>query len=137
MIFIAESSVLGVGVCDKIELLRELPIRVVSLRSGAEAISSLKSERYDSVVCRWDLADMPGGRFLKSLRIAKPGLPLIAVIQADNQEIEIAARSLGVSAVLSEDDRDDYFIDTVLQVLRLYAGDTAKEIFAVNNSRGL
>ena len=119
MVIISQPKVLTVGMNDKAMVLRKLPIRVVVRQNGREAVRSLKTENFDSVICRWDLADMKDGRFLKSLRLAKPYIPTIVIIQANNFGQEIAARSLGVSAVITEDSNDEYFLDTVRRFPRL------------------
>ena len=62
---------------------------------------------------------MADGRFLKRLRAVKPDIPTIAFIKAGDVQQEIAARSLGVSAVLSEDVGDDFFKETVANILGL------------------
>ncbi len=89
------------------------------MQSGLEAARSLKNEKVNSVVSRWDLEDMPNGRFLKSLRAARPNIPTIAFVRAGNTTQEIAARSLGVSAVLTEDASDEAFKETVANLLGL------------------
>jgi hypothetical protein len=48
---------------------------------------------------------------------ARPGTPTIAFVRPGDKQQEIAARSLGVSVVLSEDVDDDYFRDAVCQLL--------------------
>jgi len=133
MIFISKSNVLTVGIDNKAESLRELPIRVVEMRFGIEAVSSLKTEKFDSVISKWDLADMKNGGFLKSLRTAKPNIPAIAIIETGNNSAEIAARSLGVSAVLTEDTSGEHFCETVCQILGLMNRTSIKAIYAVEN----
>ncbi len=119
MIALVQATVLTVGLNGKSEVLRELPIQVVKMRSGGQAARSLKNENIDSVISKWDLVDMKGGRFLKKLRAVKPDIPTIAFIRAGSQAQEIAARSIGVSAVLTEDTTDELFRETVANVLGL------------------
>jgi DNA-binding NarL/FixJ family response regulator len=73
----------------------------------------------NSVISRWDLDDMHDGMFLKRFRVIKPDIPTIALVRAGDREQEIAARSLGVSAVLTDDASDELFRDTVANVLKL------------------
>ncbi len=89
------------------------------MQSGIEAARSLKNEKVDSVISKWDLDDMEDGRFLKRLRAVKPEIPTIVFVRAGDQAQEIAARSLGVSAVLADDTSNELFRQTVANVLGL------------------
>ena len=124
MVVLVQATVLAVGLSGRSEVLKELPIRLIKMQSGLEAARSLKNEKVNSVISRWDLDDMPDGRFLKSFKAAKPYIPTIAFVKAGSKAQEIAARSLGVSAVLVEDTTDDVFRDTVANLLGLH-GDVA------------
>jgi DNA-binding NarL/FixJ family response regulator len=117
MIVLVQATVLTVGLNGRNEVLRELPIRLITMQSGLAAARSLKNEKVNSVISRWDLDDMPDGRFLKSLRAARPYIPTIAFVRPGNVTQEIAARSLGVSAVLAEDATDEAFKETVANLL--------------------
>jgi DNA-binding NarL/FixJ family response regulator len=117
MIVLVRATVLTVGLNGKNEVLEELPIRVITKQFGLEAACSLKNEKVDGVISRWDLDDMPDGWFLKRLRIAKPDTALIALVRAGDRLQEIAARSLGVRAVLADDESDEFFRETVAGVL--------------------
>jgi len=129
MIVLIQATVLTVGLNGRNEVLRELPIRLITMQSGFEAARSLKNEKVNSVISRWDLQDMPDGRFLKSLKAAKPYIPTIAFVRPGNTTQEVAARSLGVSAVLSEDATDEMFKDTVANLLGL-TGDVAIRVIS-------
>jgi len=126
MIVLVRATVLTVGLNGKNEILEELPIRVVTKQSGFEAARSLKNEKVDGVISRWNLIDMADGWFLKRLRVAKPDIALIAFVQAGNERQEIAARGLGVCAVLTDDDNDDFFRETVANVLGIGQAVAAK-----------
>ncbi len=119
MIVLVQANVLTVGLGDKNEVLRELPLRLMSMSSGAEAARSLKDERVDSVISKWDLDDMKNGLFLKRFKAVKPEIPTIVFVKAGDRAQEIAARSSGVSAVLTEDATDEFFQTTVANVLGL------------------
>ena len=112
MIVLVQATVLTVGLDGKNEVLWELPIRLITMESGTEAARSFKSEKVDSVISKWDLQDMEDGQFLKNLKAIKPEIPTIAFIRARDKEQEIAARSLGVSAILTEDTSDELFRKT-------------------------
>ena len=119
MIVLVQANVLTVGLDDKVEILRELPIRLLSMRSGVEAARSLKNEKVDSVISKWHLDDMENGRFVKGLKAVKPDIPTVVFVESGNKRQEIAARSLGVSAVLTDDTSDDIFRETVANILGL------------------
>ena len=135
MIVLVQASVLTVGLNGKNEVLRELPIRLVTMQSGMEAARSLKSEKVNSVISKWDLHDMEDGQFLKNLRAVKPEIPTIAFVRAGDQAQEVAARSLGVSAVLTDDTDDELFRETVANVLGLKGLVSIKAISPVEDSR--
>jgi DNA-binding NarL/FixJ family response regulator len=137
MIVLVQATVLTVGLNGRNEVLRELPIRLITMQSGLEAARSLKNEKVNSVISRWDLDDMPNGRFLKSLKAAKPHIPTIAFVRPGSANQEIAARSLGVSAVLAEDATDDLFRDTVANLLGLKGVFAIKAISSAENAKEL
>jgi len=119
MIVLVQATVLTVGLGSKSKALRELPIRLIKLQSANEAARSLKTEQVDSVVSNWELVDMPDGLFLQRLRAVKPGIPAIVFIRSGDEQQEIGARGLGVSAVLTDDCDDGFFRQTVANVLSL------------------
>jgi CheY-like chemotaxis protein len=119
MVVLVQANVLTVGLNGKNEVLRELPIRLITMQSGVKAARSLKNEKIDSVISKWDLDDMEDGRFLRNLRAVKPEIPTIVFIKAGSQAQEIAARSLGVSAVLTDETNDELFRETVANLLGL------------------
>jgi DNA-binding NarL/FixJ family response regulator len=119
MIVLVQATVLTVGLNGKNEILRELPIRLVTMQSGSEAARSFKNEEIDSVISKWDLDDMADGWFLRRLRAVKPEISTIAFVRAGDRAQEIAARSAGVSAVLTDEADDELFRETVANVLGL------------------
>jgi len=118
-------NILVVGVADKGHALGELPVRVLVVDTSTQAIRCLEEERIDTVISHWELIDMPGGEFLRNVIEAKPSTPTIAFIKSGDINQELAARRLGVDAVLSEDVDDDYFRETVCQVLGISASAVA------------
>jgi DNA-binding NarL/FixJ family response regulator len=135
MIVLVQANVLTVGLNGKSEVLRELPIRLLTMRSGNEAARSLKNTKVDSVISNWDLEDMSDGRFLKKLKAVKPDLPTIVFVRAGDTAQEIEARSLGVSAVLTDDTSDDIFRQTVANVLGLKGIVSIKAISAAKKRK--
>jgi DNA-binding NarL/FixJ family response regulator len=134
MIVLVEASVLTVGLNGREEVLQELPIRVIAMQSGIEAARSLKNEKVDSVISEWELEDMTDGRFVKGLRAAKPDIPTIVFVRAGDAAQEIAARSLGASAVLTDEADDDLFQQTVANVLGLKDIVSIKAVSAVDST---
>jgi len=128
MIVLVQATVLSVGLNGKSEVLRELPIRLISMQSGKAAVGSLKSKKVDSVISNWDLEDMKNGLFIKRLKAVKPHIPTIVFIEAGDRAQEIAARSLGVSAVLTDESTDQLFLETVANVLGLKGAVSIKAI---------
>ena len=117
MVVLVQANVMTVGLNGRSEVLRELPIRLITMQSGLQAARSLKNEEIDSVISRWDLDDMPNGRFLRNLRAVKPDIATIVFVKAGDWQQEIQARSLGVSAVLTDQADDEIFKETLANVL--------------------
>ena len=128
MVVLVQATVLTVGLNGRNEVLKELPVRLIKMQSGLKAARSLKNEKVNSVISRWDLDDMPDGKFLKTFKAAKPYIPTIALVKAGSVSQEIAARALGVSAVLAEDATDNVFRDTVVNLLGLHGDVSIKAI---------
>ncbi len=114
--YVVVANVLSVGLGNRSDVLKELPIRLIVMETGAEAIRSLRQEKVTTVVSRWGLVDMPQGRLLKNIIAANPGLSTIAFVATGNPAQEIEARSLGVTVVMSEDIDDGYFCEAVCQL---------------------
>jgi DNA-binding NarL/FixJ family response regulator len=76
---------------------------------------------------------MRDGRFIKNLRAVKPDIPTIVFIRADEPAQEIAARSLGVSAVLTDEADDELFRQTVANVLGIKDVVSIESISPVKN----
>jgi len=113
------SNVLMIGTADKASGLRELPLRLLVIDTGKEAIECLREERIDTVISRWELVDMPDGQLLEKILAARPKMPTIAFVEPGNWQQEIMARSLGVTAILSDDTDDEYFRSTICQIMRI------------------
>jgi len=135
MLVLVQANIMTVGLGGKEELLRELPIRLITMRSGKQAARSLKNHKVDGVISKWNLDDMEDGRFLKGLKAARPDVPTIVFIASGDWSQEIAARSLGVSAVLTDEADDDYFRETVADVLGLKGVIAIKAITSVKTEQ--
>ena len=133
MIVLVQATVLTVGLNGRNEALRELPVQLITMQSGIEAARSLKNEEVDSVISKWNLCDMKDGLFLKRLKTAKPDIPTIVFVRAGDRAQEIAARTLGVSAVLTDDTDDEIFRETVANVLGLKDIVSIKAISSAEN----
>ena len=134
MILLVEANVLTVGLDGKTDGLAELPVRLINMRTGSEAIKCLRNEKIDSVISEWDLPDMADGSFLKGFKTVKPHMPTIAVVKPGDRGQEIAARSLGVAAVLTDDTSNEHFRQTVSQVLGLSKSADIKAIHLVEQN---
>jgi len=131
MVIIAKMNVLSVGTGNHTECLNGLPVRLINMKKGSDAIRSFKTEHVDSVISHWHLADMPNGRFLKKLKSVKPNMPTIAIIEGGNPQQEIEARSLGVAAVITEDSSEEHFRDVITAVLGFQDVRAIEELYAV------
>jgi DNA-binding NarL/FixJ family response regulator len=125
MLVLVKANILAVGLAGRNKILESLPIRVCNIETGAQAGRSLKNENVDSVISNWNLVDSPNGKFIRNLKLAKPYLPVIAVVDAGDIQQEIAARSIGAAAVLSSDAADEIIRQTVIGVLGI---DDTKEL---------
>ena len=112
-------TILSVGIRNKSEALETLPVRVLVMDNGAEAVRHLFKDKIDIVISHWDLTDMPQGMLLEKIIGAKPNMPTVAFIESDNWEQEITARSLGVTAILNEDIDESYFRNTICRILHI------------------
>lgn len=119
MLALVQANVLVLGCGGRNNALKALPIRVLNVETGLEAGRSLKNESVDGVISAWKLPDAPAGKFLRNLRLAKPYLPIIAMVDANKIEQEISARGIGVTAVLNDDVSDQILIRTVVEILGL------------------
>ena len=119
MLALVKANVLVLGCGGRNNALKALPIRVLYVETGLDAGRSLKNESVDGVISSWKLPDAPAGKFLRNLRLAKPHLPIIAMVDANNIEQEISARSVGVTAVLNDDVSDDILRKTIVEILGL------------------
>jgi DNA-binding NtrC family response regulator len=113
------SNILMIATKDKSEALRELPVRLFIMDTAKEALACLRTQAVDSVVSQWDLVDMPGGTLLEKIIDARPNMPTVAFIEPGNWEQEITARSMGVTAILSDDIDENYFRNTICQILHI------------------
>jgi len=113
------STILIVAAQDKAQALQELPLRLLVMDTGKEAIRCLREEQIDTVVSRWNVVDMPDGMLLEKITAARAKIPTVAFIEPGNMEQEVVARSLGVNVILSDDIDDDYFRSTVCQILHI------------------
>ena len=112
-----DTTVLVVGIDKRSKDLEEMPLRIITMQTGLEAIRCLKEERIDAVASSWELDDMPEGRFLSRLMAVRPNFPAVAFIEDGNEEQEISARHAGVAAVLTNNTDSDYFRQIVCQIL--------------------
>lgn len=133
MVIIAEMNVLAVGMEDRAGEFKGLPVRLLNMAHGSDAIRSFKTDPIDSVISHWNLSDMRDGQFLKKLKAVRPDMPTVAIIEPDNPQQEIEARMLGVSAVITEDCDDQYFREVMTSVLGLQSVREIETFYAVKD----
>jgi DNA-binding NarL/FixJ family response regulator len=121
-----------VGIGQQAKALQDLPICLLDMSRGQQAVSAFKKEHIDGVISHWNLADMPDGQFLRKLKAVYPNMPTIALIEAGNTQQEIAARSLGVAAVIPEDSDGNYLRRVVSMVLGVQTVQI-EEVYAIND----
>lgn len=131
MVIIAEMNVLAVGMEDRAGGFNGLPIRLLNMTHGSDAIRSFRTDHIDSVISHWHLADMPDGTFLKKLKAAKPDMPTVAIVDPHDPQQEIQARQLGVSAVVPEDCNSDHIRQVVVSVFGLPDASAIERLYAV------
>jgi len=119
MIVLVQAQVVSVGFAERAGALMELPLQLNNFESGLQAARYLKNELVDTVVCPWDLPDMPGGIFVRRLRMAKPNVKVVVLVKSGDMSQELAARSLGVSAVLSDKVSDEQLQEVISKLLSL------------------
>lgn len=134
MVIVVKTKVLSVGIGNQAECLKDLPIRLVNLSKGSQAVEVFKREQIDSVVSHWHLADMPDGQFIRKLKAVYPKMPTIAIVEANNRRQEIEARSLGVAAVIPEDSDGNYLRQVVSMVLGLQTVSEIDQVYAISES---
>jgi DNA-binding NarL/FixJ family response regulator len=122
-------NILVAGVKDKAQALEKLAVRLFVTDTGREAIQCLRNRKVDTVISKWDLIDISQGQFLKKVIAAKPNMPTVALVkQTEDHKQEIAARSIGVSAVLPEDIDDKDFRSIVCQLANVLETAVADKI---------
>ena len=84
---------------------------------AAGSLNFLKEETLHIVLCRWKLEDMLEGLLLKRIIEAKPSMLTMALVEAGNLQQGIAAQTLGVSVVLSEDVGPEVFRYAVCELV--------------------
>jgi DNA-binding NarL/FixJ family response regulator len=114
---IEETDILAVGITDKGDVLKQLPVKLALADTAREALSCLRWGMVYSLASRWELPDMTNGELLRRITSAKPEMPTMALIECGNKEQEIAAKMLGVTLVLPQDIDDNYFYECLCQLL--------------------
>jgi DNA-binding NarL/FixJ family response regulator len=135
MIVLVQANILTVGLDERNEVLQELPIRLLALQNGTQAAALLKNEKVDSVISKWSLPDAEDGLFIKKFKAVKPNIPTIVFVEPDNPEQEIKARSMGVSAVLTEDASDELFAKTIANVLGIKGTVSIRQISSASKRK--
>jgi CheY-like chemotaxis protein len=112
-------SILAVGISERTGLVQALPVRFVSVEQGRQALQHLRTEAIDLLISQWEVSDMAAGELLIRIRRAKPYVPILAVVQGNNPDQEIAARGIGANVVLPDDVNDEQLGEIVCRMLGL------------------
>ncbi len=113
MEILVQANLLMVGLNERTRILDELPVRLINADSAVDAVRCIRNEKFDMVISKWELPDLADGMFFKRLRMVKPDMTSLVLVDGDDPQQEIMARSVGVSAVLTEDCGDDLLLATV------------------------
>lgn len=114
---LVEKKLLVVGLDSLARKLLELPARVKFVKSGAEAVSSFKNEKFDGVISRWNLEDMADGKLIRGIKLIRPALPIVSVVNSDKIDEEIASRTAGVNAVVTDNSSNILLSEIVCRML--------------------
>jgi DNA-binding NtrC family response regulator len=113
-----EITLLTVGLNGKSNALDALPIRVISTESGGQAIEWLRKNHFiKALISTWDLPDMNEGELVRRIKAVRPWLPTVVLLDKPFQDREVAARSLGVSAVLPSNVEGPLLVRIMGQIL--------------------
>lgn len=118
-------TILTIGIKDKNEAMKELPVRLIVMDDTKNAIRCLKEEKIDSLIGHWDIVGLDDGIFLRKVIAARPFMSTIAFVRSGNIQQELAARNLGVTAVLSDDTDSETFKQFISRILGLDISDDA------------
>ena len=84
-------------------MLRRIDItQVTEASTGMEALLKEDAERFDAVVCDWQLPDLPGIEILRIVRGRRPGMPFLMLTGKIDASSVMAAKKLGVSAYVAK-----------------------------------
>ena len=122
--FSSRGYVLAVGLKDRCKALKSLPVKLRSVDTGFQALQQLRLEVPSVLVGLWDLPDMPDGSLFKRILATTASATTVTLVEFQNAEQEIAARSLGVTLVLDENIDDETLCDLLseLSVTRVATG---------------
>jgi DNA-binding NarL/FixJ family response regulator len=120
----SQRYVLTVGLKDRCESLKALPVKLCSVDTGFQALRQLRLEIPSVLVALWDLPDMPNGSLFRKILGTTASTATVALVEFENTTQEIAARTLGVTIVLDENANDETLCDLLgqLSVRKVAAG---------------
>lgn len=111
-----QGYILAVGLADRCEDLKDLPVRLCSVDTGFQALQKLRLELPSVLVGLWDLPDMPDGSLFRRILGSTASAATVTLVEFENTTQEIAARSLGVIVVLDENIDDKVLCDLLSQL---------------------
>jgi DNA-binding NarL/FixJ family response regulator len=97
-----DKYILTVGLTERCNSLKNLPVRLCSVNTGFEALKQLRLEVPSVLIGLWDLPDMPDGELFRRVLAGAASVATVTLIEFGNTSAEVAARRLGVTVVLDE-----------------------------------
>ena len=114
---LVEKKILVVGLNGMARKLLDLPARIKFVKNGVKAVSSFKNEKFDGVISRWNLDDMADGGLIRGIKLIKPDLPVVSVVNSGSIDEEISSRAVGVNAVVTDKSSDVLLSEIICGIL--------------------
>jgi DNA-binding NarL/FixJ family response regulator len=114
--YLTEGYVLAVGLKQRCDALKDLPVRLCSVDTGFQALKQLRRQVPSVLLGLWDLPDMPAGALFKQILAGAASVATVTLVRFGDTGSEIAARSLGVTVVL-DDSVDEHMLAELLNQL--------------------
>jgi hypothetical protein len=114
--YLSEGYILAVGLKQRCDDLKDLPLRLCSVDTGFQALKQLRLEIPSVLVGLWDLPDMPNGALFRRVLTGAASVVTVTLVEFGDTTAEVAARSLGVTVVL-DDSIDEQTLTELLSQL--------------------
>jgi CheY-like chemotaxis protein len=102
---------------SKIFLERTGPFSVDIVTSAPAALDMMKARHYDAIISDYQMPEMDGIEFLRSVRTAGDSIPFIIFTGKGREEVEVQAFSCGADAYLQKGGNPkEQFAELALQI---------------------